>query len=75
MSHEHHHHHEEEHFDHNIEKKPQNKIIWIIWNGMFVLFYPVLAVFSVLMIALMFISSTLSKAIFWMVGLFKKENS
>ena len=70
MSHDH---HEHEHFDHNIEKKPQNKVVWAIWNGMFILFYPVLAAFSLVMIVLMFISSTLSKGIFWVASLFNKS--
>ena len=66
-------HHEEEYIDHHdIEKKPQNKVVWVIWNAMFVLFYPVLAAFSLLMMILMFVSSSLSRVIFWVANLFKK---
>ena len=70
---EHDHDHDQQPFDHHdIEKKPQNKVVWVIWNAMFLLFYPVLAAFSLLMMVLMFVSSSLSRVIFWIANLFKK---
>lgn len=54
-------------------QKPRNTVVWIAWNILFALFYPVLAAFSIVIMVVMFISSSISNFFFWMVNLFKKR--
>jgi hypothetical protein len=64
--------HEDE--EHHIEiERPKHSIVWIVWNIMFALFYPVLAAFSIIIMVVMFISSTLSNCISWFANLFKRS--
>jgi len=58
--------------NHPIER-PKNSIVWIVWNIMFALFYPVLAAFSLIIMVLMFISSSLSNFISWLAKLFNRS--
>jgi len=54
-------------------ERPKNSIVWIVWNVMFALFYPVLAAFSLLIMVLMFVSSTISSCISWLAKLFRNS--
>lgn len=54
-------------------ERPKKSFIWVVWNIMFALFYPVLAVFSIFIMAVMFVSSTLSKGISWVAKLFNRS--
>jgi hypothetical protein len=54
-------------------ERPKKSVVWVVWNIMFALFYPVLAVFSIFIMVLMFISSTLSKGISWIANLFSRS--
>jgi hypothetical protein len=58
--------------EHHVER-PKKSIVWIVWNIMFALFYPVLAAFSVIIMVLMFIASTLSNFVSWFINLFKRS--
>jgi len=53
-------------------ERPKKSVVWVVWNIMFALFYPVLAVFSIFIMVVMFISSTLSKGISWIAKLFNR---
>ena len=55
-------------------EKPRNTVVWIAWNILFALFYPVLAAFSIIIMVVMFISSSLSNFFFWLIHLFKKRS-
>ncbi len=63
--------------EHSPEEEPlavpkRNPVVWAIWNVLFVLMYPVLAAFSLIVMLLMFISSTLSTGLYKIIGLFRK---
>lgn len=65
----------DEHLDQEIEheaEKPKNTIVWVIWNIMFALFYPILAAFSIIIMVIMFIFSGLSTLLLKLARLFKR---
>lgn len=57
---------------HQEAEKPKNTVVWVIWNIMFALFYPILAAFSIIIMVLMFVFSGLSTLLLRTASFFKR---
>lgn len=58
---------------HQEAERPKNTVVWVIWNIMFALFYPILAAFSIVIMVVMFIFSGLSTLLLRTAAFFKRK--
>ena len=54
-------------------EKPKNSVVWVVWNIMFALFYPILAAFSLVIMIVMFVFSGLSTLLLRTASFFKRK--